>query len=1219
MSDEKYALQFSQIGVPYSPDHSIFATYYLKEGATDTYKRLKKAAQTAQKACKKTDFRSVVICGVGFDQWRQWCNENSLTIPKGFCDTSILDVSPPYKNTGGNFLFHIKSDRSDECRKLFDMLKEELSDITDRIDHTIGERIHDGKVYGGRLLHGVIRSVDPINVSARAIVGDEDIDHKGSCYAITQKFVHNWSKLNNMTEDEIENMIGRDKKSNIILNNDKGSHIKTVRAINEDRYNIRLMGQAQPFGISKTGNGREKGVYVLAYAKSGQNIHATLDGMRGKGHTQFQDRHLLISPSVGGNFWYIPSADELKVKKDTETQHVTMNDFFAERSKNGYMFYNSKDYLHQIGTGKYDPKPGLSDRVVELLAINFSRWNETWYTFRTTPPLPHLEDYLRDKTDMSEKEIQKIMNSSVAIRKGLAIKYSLTGALIEPEYAEKADLFRLGPKEIIVGVMPALTLGTGTVVMRYLRQDEKIPAFLKSLNEFSAMGHNLPNHKTVLSNGIGNMIKDVKNKLAKCPKSPKTQEKKDIIDFYQSVIYSLEGVRDYSLKYAELALKTKNQLAEGQVEERKNLQAVHDRMKKLATEKPGSFVEAAQLVFTIHSTLHLIGEPVSVGRLDQYLAPFYEKDDISKEDAQEIIDCFWIKMSEKVLYNRSHFDDHLTYGTGAVCYSAGNFPQGSAINQWVMQVTVGGYKANNAKTPEDACNDITMMCLRSSRRLPLNAPCLSLRVHDNMPSNVIKEAAKSILSGGAHPILINDDALCEGFGKFNTPKDTKIPLTSLRNFACDGCYEPLFEGQTEFAFLYVPALDALEKALNQGTMYITAGPIHITGMKLSFQSKHCREIESFDELLNIFYQHYYYGICSFYNIMLNGYGSLWEVCPSPYLSVLLDGCIESGRDLSNGGAQYHLMSPMIQGLSNTINSLWAIKHMVFDSRQAITTLPELLECLFCDWGNEMIEPFQDVYAGKERADERAVRYKDMREHALGLQQFGFGHKEIDKFGAEIINNLQTIVMDTFYPPESDKEYTYPMLNMHEYQVKEFQELRKKLADTYGTPEKPFDILIVPGVGTFEEVVGLGLNYGASADGRRKGMPLESDFSATPSQQDLPVDHQYRDIFNALKSWTQYAITRGFTNAAPVDVNIREDFPEKDLIKVIEKFAKGKIGSNLITITCANPETFDEALQYPEKYDLVRVRMGGWSEFFVAMFPDIQQQHRRRPLFLPKKE
>ena len=108
MSNEKYALQFSQIGVPYSPDHSIFATYYLKEGATDTYKRLKKAAQITQKACGKTDYKSVVICGVSFGQWVQWCKNSDLTIPKGFSDTSILDVSPPYKNTGGNFLFHIK-------------------------------------------------------------------------------------------------------------------------------------------------------------------------------------------------------------------------------------------------------------------------------------------------------------------------------------------------------------------------------------------------------------------------------------------------------------------------------------------------------------------------------------------------------------------------------------------------------------------------------------------------------------------------------------------------------------------------------------------------------------------------------------------------------------------------------------------------------------------------------------------------------------------------------------------------------------------------------------------------------------------------------------------------------------------------------------------------------------------------------------------------------
>ena len=49
---------------------------------------------------------------------------------------------------------------------------------------------------------------------------------------------------------------------------------------------------------------------------------------------------------------------------------------------------------------------------------------------------------------------------------------------------------------------------------------------------------------------------------------------------------------------------------------------------------------------------------------------------------------------------------------------------------------MGGYKATDGRTPQDGCNAITVMCLKASRRLPLNAPCLSLRMHKNMPQEV---------------------------------------------------------------------------------------------------------------------------------------------------------------------------------------------------------------------------------------------------------------------------------------------------------------------------------------------------------------------------------------------------------------------------------------------------------------------------------------------------
>lgn len=71
---------------------------------------------------------------------------------------------------------------------------------------------------------------------------------------------------------------------------------------------------------------------------------------------------------------------------------------------------------------------------------------------------------------------------------------------------------------------------------------------------------------------------------------------------------------------------------------------------------------------------------------------------------------------------------------------------------------MGGYDEDG----KDACNEITLMCLKACRRLPLNAPCISLRLNKFTPEDVKKEAAKALLSGGAHPILFHDDKMVDG-------------------------------------------------------------------------------------------------------------------------------------------------------------------------------------------------------------------------------------------------------------------------------------------------------------------------------------------------------------------------------------------------------------------------------------------------------------------------
>jgi pyruvate-formate lyase len=83
------------------------------------------------------------------------------------------------------------------------------------------------------------------------------------------------------------------------------------------------------------------------------------------------------------------------------------------------------------------------------------------------------------------------------------------------------------------------------------------------------------------------------------------------------------------------------------------------------------------------------------------------------------------------------------------------------------------------------------------------------------------------------------------------------------------------------------------------------------------------------------------------------------------------------------------------------------------------------------------------------------------------------------------------------------------------------------------------------------------------------------------------------------------------DGAPTDFNIREDSPVESLEKALMAFAEGR-GSWIMTIGCANPETYEQARLDPEKYDFLRALMGGWTEFFGTMFPPHQAQHQRRP-------
>ncbi|MEL6723336.1 MAG: pyruvate formate lyase family protein, partial [Pseudomonadota bacterium] len=459
-------------------------------------------------------------------------------------------------------------------------------------------------------------------------------------------------------------------------------------------------------------------------------------------------------------------------------------------------------------------------------------------------------------------------------------KHLNNNAILQMDIVNGANTFHIQPNEIIVGGMPNLSLGEGCYVMRYLTDDEHQAGFIAGLSEASGVGHIIPDFDKLLQHGLGDLIADatVRHDAAIDPAKR---------DFYQATILSLQGVSEYLLRFADLAAATAKTLSDGEAWEKTNLAAVEARLRHVAINKPTSFAEAVQLLFATHCCIQLTGEPTALGRLDQVLLPYLEADSISLDEAQEIIDAFYIKLDEKVQQNRLFIEDHQPFGNLAMGGASGPYPQGASLGQWIQQITVGGTVADNKPgkgTP--AYNDLTRLFIRASARLPLNAPCLSLRTRKDMPEDLLEEAATAILCGGAHPILLNDELIIDGMHRSgdniggdgmatetDNLWDSAVELRSARNYACDGCYEPQFSGENWFALGGFPTLNALECALNRGRTYLTAGETYLTGQVISFTSRPTEEIKSFEELVELFFEHFEWLNRKAINGQIQGFGN----------------------------------------------------------------------------------------------------------------------------------------------------------------------------------------------------------------------------------------------------------------------------------------------------------------------------------------------------------
>lgn len=534
----------------------------------------------------------------------------------------------------------------------------------------------------------------------------------------------------------------------------------------------------------------------------------------------------------------------------------------------------------------------------------------------------NLLDGAQKKKELWPNEYMTILDSPeieqepLIVRKAIAFKKFLSEMPI-----------KIHPNELIVGQTAQGTIGMGLAFIDYATEEEKQRAAEKGLGIKSIWGHITPMYEKVLDFGINGMRDKVQSRMNSLNPLEEGYQRKN--NFLRAVLICYDGVEILIRRYVALAA---DQVQDASDENRRaELLSISGICSRIATETPQTFKEAIQLLWFTHMILHSTMEYVPLGRFDVYLYPFYKRDlekgNITPGEAQDLIDCFWLRTNDRAQLETGIVDDNFD---PAFMQLGGSFdielePQVLTM-AWQQNVILAGKHADGS----DATNDLTYMALESTRKLSLVNPVVTVRLSRNSTERLIRKCAECLQEGGGYPFIHNDDVIIEALTKLGIPEE------EANVYGNDGCWEVTIPGKTEFRYSNIEALLCLELALNRGMRRITGkvdGPD--TGDPTHFSN--------FEEVLAAFSMQMRHKIKGFVENIMMYYGSTYDIAPDPFLSSLLDDCIADAKDLTEGGARYILHSPLIAGLADTANSLAAIKKVVFEDKTL--TMAKLINLL----------------------------------------------------------------------------------------------------------------------------------------------------------------------------------------------------------------------------------------------------------------------------------
>ena len=516
-----------------------------------------------------------------------------------------------------------------------------------------------------------------------------------------------------------------------------------------------------------------------------------------------------------------------------------------------------------------------------------------------------------------------------------------------------------------------------------------------------AVGEVTPDYQDVLfKKGFGGIIREAEAHIAALDLTdPESEDKRD---FYESILWTSKGIIRYAHRYADEAERLS--AAESDSKRAEELRTIAKNCRTVPENPPTSFYEAIQFLWFTQIGGILSENPLSLnpGRFDQYMNPYFEADlksgVITQDAAQELIDALWLKYSEWVW----------TISANTADYFAG-------YNQF-QNLTVGGKKRDG----KDGTNPVTFMAMKATEEVKTHQPGLSVRVQADCPKEFLDAVTHLVSKGTGFPAIHSDSVgyqmlLNAGYD----PEDAK-------DWNNCGCVVPHYRKTQEWtAAVNMNFGSALEYALNQGVSLMT-------GEKMGLDERPAAEFTSYDEVKAAFLRQFD-NLCKHSIILTVEAQRLHkEMVPRPFLSSCIEHCMESGKDLSQGGAKYNI-GPVITGIGLAVvaNSLAAVKKLVFEDK-------------VCDMGT-MVKALQANWEG----------YEELRQKAQDCPKYGNDLDEVDDIAIELSNH--------FYE------------EIHQYK------------DVFGAPF----LTAFMGISNY---IPMGRVLGATPDGRKNGEPSSEGVS-----------------------------------------------------------------------------------------------------------------------------